>query len=71
MRARLAQLLLESPQRALVPVEQLDLDLPEAARDALALEHGDVVVDDLGALGANALPPRAQAGDGNELAPRR
>ena len=66
VRAGLAQLLLESSQHSLVAVEQLDLDLPEAARDPLALEHGDVVVDDLGAADADALAARAQPRDGHE-----
>ena len=34
----------------------------------LSLEHGDVVVDDLGPAGANDFPPGAQAGDGHEIA---
>ena len=61
-----AQLLLELAQRSLVAVEQLDLDLPEAARHVLALEHGDAVVHDLGAAGADPLPAGAQARDGHE-----
>ena len=65
--ARLAQLLLEPPQRALVAVEQLDLDLAEPAGDVLALEHGDAVVDDLGAVGEDPLAARAQAGHRDEL----
>ena len=67
MGARPAQLLLEPAQRSLVAVEQLDLDLAEAAGDVLALEHGDAVVDDLGAAGADPLAAGAQAGDGDEL----
>ena len=61
-----AQLLLELAQRALVAVEQLDLELAEAAGDVLALEHGDAVVHDLGAAGADPLPAGAQARDGDE-----
>ncbi len=65
--ARTPQLLLEPAQGALVALEQLDLELAEPSRHALALDHGDVVVDDLGALRAHALAAGAQAGDGHEL----
>ena len=69
--AGLAQLLGEPAQRPLVALEQLDLDLPEAAGDPLALEHRDAVVDDLGSPGEDPLATRAQAGDRHERAPRR
>ena len=62
----LAQLLREPAQRLLVAVDQLDLDLAEAARDPLALEHGDAVVDDLGALGEDHLAAGAEPGDRHE-----
>ena len=58
-----AQRLLDPAQRALVAVEQLDLELVEAAGDALVVEDRDRVVDDLGAVGADALAARAQARD--------
>ncbi len=63
-----AQRLLDPAERPLVAVEQLDLELVEAAGDALMVEHRDRVVDDLGAVGADALPACAQAGD--RLQPR-
>ena len=64
--ACLAQLLGQLAQRLLVPVDQLDLDLAEAPGDPLAFEHGDAVVDDLGALGQDHLAAGAQAGDRHE-----
>ena len=45
---------------------QLDLDLAEAPGDPLPLEHGDAVVDDLGALGQDDLAAGAEAGDRHE-----
>ena len=48
------ELLLDPPQRLLVAVEQLDLELLEAAGDTLVVEDGDRVVDDLGAVGSDA-----------------
>ena len=50
-----AELLLDPPQRLLVAVEQLDLQLLEAAGDALVVEDGDGVVHDLSAVGPDAL----------------
>ena len=63
-----AQRFLDPAKRLLVAVEQLDLELVEAAGDALVVEDRDRVVDDLGAVGADALAPGAQAGD--RLQPR-
>ena len=62
----LAELLGEPAERLLVSVDQLDLDLAKALGDPLAHEHGDAVVDDLGALGQDHLAAGAQAGDGHE-----
>ncbi len=64
--SRLAELLHERPQLALVAVEQLDLDLTEASCHALPLEHGNAVVDDFGATSPDSVPPRAETGGGNE-----
>ena len=58
-----AELLLDPPQRLLVTVEQLDLELLEAAGDALVVEDGDRVVDDLGAVGPHAFTAGAQTRD--------
>ena len=73
LRARLAvgsagaaQRLLDPAQRLLVPFEQLDLELLEAARDPPLVDDRDLVVDDLGALRADARPLRAQPGEGQE-----
>lgn len=63
----LAQRLLDPFQRLLVALEQLHLELVEAARDLLILEHRHAVVHDLGAVRADAGAPRAQARDGHEL----
>ena len=63
-----AELLLQPSQRALVPFEQLHLELAEAADDVDAVEHGDVVLDDLGAGGAEPLAARPQPRHGDELA---
>ena len=62
-RSGAAELLLDPPQRLLVAVEQLDLELLEAAGNALVVEDGDRVVDDLGAVGPHALAAGAQARD--------
>ena len=62
------QRFLEPAKRLLVAVEQLDLELVEAAGHALVVQDRDRVVDDLGAVGADALAPCAQAGD--RLQPR-
>ena len=57
---RAAQRLLQPAQRVLVAVEQLDFQLPEAARHPLVVEHGNRVVDHLDASGANDLPAGPQ-----------
>jgi len=67
-RAGLAEVLFEPPKRLLVAVHELDLDLPEAARDPLALEHGDVVVHDLGTGCADSFAARSQPSDRHEVA---
>ena len=61
------QLLLQSPQGALVPLEQLHLQLAEAVHDTDAAEDGDIVLDDLGARGAQPLAAGTQPCDGDEL----
>ena len=66
---RTTELLLQPPQGALVTFEQLHLELAEAAHDVDAVEHGDVVLDDLGAGCAQPLSSRPQTCDGDELAP--
>ena len=71
-----AQRFLDAAERLLVSVEQLHLELVEAARDALVVEHSDVVVNDFGTVGTNALAPGAQAGDrrqrrASQVAPAR
>ena len=58
-----AERLLESPQRLLVAVQKLHLELLETSCDPLVVEHGDRVVDDLGAVGPDPLATRLQAGD--------
>ena len=58
-----AQGLLEAPQRLLVAVEQLHLELLEAARNTLVIEHRDGVVHDLGAVCPHALAMGAETGD--------
>ena len=62
-RAGAAELLLDPPQRLLVAVEQLDLELLEAAGDALVVEDGDGVVHDLGAVGPDAFTAGAETRD--------
>ena len=57
------ELLLDPPQRLLATVEQLDLELLEAAGDTLVVEKGDRVVDDLGAVGPDAFAAGAETRD--------
>ena len=59
--------LLQPAQRLLVPVEELDLELLEAPRHALVVEHRDRVVDDLGSVRADPLAPGAKARDRQQL----
>ena len=54
------ELLLDPPQRLLVTVDQLDLELLEAAGDTLVVEDGDRVVDDLGAVDQDAFAAGAK-----------
>ena len=68
-RARTPKRLLQPAERLLVAVEQLDLELLEAPRHPLMVEHGDGVVDDLGAVGPDPLAPRAQARDRHQRGP--
>ena len=48
-------------QRALVPFEQLHLELAEAPDDVHAVEHRDVVLDDLGAVRARSPSRRVRS----------
>jgi uncharacterized protein len=59
--------LLQAPQRALIAIDELDLDLMEAFDDALPLEDSDRVGHDLGAVDANALSLGSQTRDGADV----
>src|SRR5207244_3260352 len=53
-------------QGLLVAVQELDLDLAKPSRDALVVEYGHRVVDDLGAAGTDDLAARSQPCHGHE-----
>ena len=63
----LQQPALETPERALVAVEELHLQLAEALDDAPALEDRDRILDDLGAVSQDDLALRAHTRDLREL----
>ena len=63
----LQQHALETPERALVAVEQLHLQLAEALDDAPSLEDRDRILDDLGAVSQDDPALRAHTGDLREL----
>jgi hypothetical protein len=63
----LAQSLLQPPEGLLVAVQELDLELAEAARDSLALQYRDGVVHDLGPVGSLALAARPEPCDPHEF----
>ncbi len=65
--ARVAQCHVQSCECRLVASDELDLELPESGRDALAVEDADRVVDDLGAVDLARLPARPQPRNADEL----
>ena len=59
------ELLLEATQGALVPLEELHLELAKAPCHALAVEHRNRIVDDLRAACAHTLTARPEARHGH------
>ena len=66
-RACSTQRFLDSAQRALVAVEQLDLDLREGVRHAFPVKDGHRVPHHLGTVDANALASRTEPRDRYEV----